>query len=136
LDRTQALASVLRPLANSILGVEYSEAELLALKFIMHHPDAVKEVKGLLETAGMPWEAVLAQTMAFNAEAFERIDRMCMTAEARRDAALREIDRRRTGFGERVRRALDQLKPGEFFKSEPSGIITVGRMRTDHDQPA
>jgi hypothetical protein len=109
----QGLANVLRPLmSNSILGVEYSEVELLAMKFTLHHPDAVKEVKGLLETAGMPWEAVLAQTMTFNAETFERIDRMCMAAEARRDAAQRDIDRRRTGFAERVHRAVAQLKPG------------------------
>jgi hypothetical protein len=130
----QGLANVLRSLTSKdILGVDYSKVELLALKFTLHHTEAVKEVKGLLETARMPWEAVLAQTMTFKAETFERIDRMCMTAEARRDAALREIDRRRTSFGERVRRALDQLKPGEFFRSEPSGRITVGR---DYDQPA
>jgi hypothetical protein len=68
--------------------------------------------------------------MAFNAETFERIDLMCMRAEARRDAALREIERRRTSFGERIRRALAELKPGEYFQSEPSGKITVGRMLT------
>jgi hypothetical protein len=122
----QGLANVLRPLmSNTLLGVEYSEVELLALKFTLHQPDAVKEVKGLLETAGMPWEAVLAQTMTFNAETFERIDRMCMTAEVRRDAAQREIDRRRTGFAERVRRAFAQLKPGECLECDPAGKIKV-----------
>jgi hypothetical protein len=106
----QALADVLRPLmSKDMLGVVDSEPELLAWKFTLHHADALKKVKELLETAGMPWEAVLAQTMTINAEIFERIDRMCMTAEARRDAALREIDRRRTSFGERVRRAFDRL---------------------------
>jgi hypothetical protein len=133
----RALADVLRPLMNNGER-EYLDPrpELLAWKFALHNADAVKEIKGLLETAGMPWEAVLAQTITFNAETFERIDRMCMAAEARRDAALREIDRRRKKFGARVRRALEQLKPGECFQSEPSGRITVGRMRTDHDQPA
>jgi hypothetical protein len=127
----QALANVLQPLmSKDMFGVEYAEAELLAMKYLLGRPEAVKEVTGLLEAAGMPWEAVLAKTMAFNAETFELNDRMCMRAEARRDAALREIDRRRTRFGERIRRALAELKPGEYFQSEPSGKITVGRMRT------
>jgi len=127
----QALANVLLPLmSNDILGADYSEAELLAMKFTLRQPDAVKKVKELLETAGMPWEAVLAKTMALNADVFVRIDHMCMTAEARRDAALREIERRRASFVERARRAFDRLKPGEYFQSEPSGKITVGRTRS------
>lgn len=112
----QGLATVLRPLmSDSMLGVEYSEVELLALKFTLHHPDAVKKVKGLLETSGMPWEAVLAQTMTFNAETFERIDRMCMTAEARRDAALLEIDRHRERRIRGLRRIIDQIPSDSLY---------------------
>jgi hypothetical protein len=57
--------------------------------------------------------------MTFQAENFERIDRMCMTAEARRDAALREIDRHREGFGQRLRRAINHVEDAEFRVIEP-----------------
>jgi hypothetical protein len=36
----------------------------------------------------------------------ERIDRMIMTAEARRNATLREIDRHRETLGRRLRQAV------------------------------
>ena len=117
----QALASVLRPLMsnNGILGVADLEPELLAWKYILHHDDAIKEVKALLKTAALGWDAVLARTMTFIAENFERIDRMCMTAEARRDAALREMDRHREGFGQRLRRAINRVEDAEFRVIEP-----------------
>ena len=117
----QALASVLRPLMsnNGILGVVDSEPEVLAWKFVLHNEEAVKEVKRLLKTAALGWDAVLARAMTFDAENFERIDRMCMTAEARRDAALREIDRHREGFGQRLRRAINRVEDAEFRVIEP-----------------
>jgi hypothetical protein len=130
----RGLENVLRPLkSHDTGGFGDSGVEILAWQFTRQDKEAVKEVNALLEAAGLSWDAVLAQTMTINVESIERFDRMCTIAEARRDATLREIDRRRTSFGERVRRALDQLKPGEFFQSEPSGWITVGRY---YDQPA
>ena len=117
----QALASVLGPLMSkgSIVGVADSEPELLAWKYILHHDDAIKEVKALLKTAALGWDAVLARTLTFIAEDFERLDRMCMTAEARRDAALREMDRHREGFGQRLRRAINRVEDAEFRVIEP-----------------
>ena len=41
------------------------------------------------------------------------------TAEARRDAALREIDRHREGFGQRLRRAINRVEDAEFRVIEP-----------------
>jgi hypothetical protein len=128
------LENVLRDLmSHGMRGFGSIEIERLAWNFTQHDEEAVEKVNGLLRTAGLRWDAVTAQTMTINVENIERFDRMCTIAEARRDAALRGIGRRRTSFGERVRRALDQLKPGEFFQSEPSGRITVGRY---YDQPA
>jgi len=123
----QGLENVLRPLMSRGIGrLDDSDVKILAWRFTHQDEEAIKEVNGLLEAAGQSWDAVLAETMTINVENIERFDRMCTIAEARRDAALREIGRRRTSFGERVRRALDQLNPGEFFRTEPSGRITVG----------
>jgi hypothetical protein len=118
----QALESVLRPLmSNGMRDFADSRPELLAWKYVLHHDDAINEVNGLLETAGLRWDAVQAKTMSFNAEIFERLDRMCITAEARRDAALREIDRHRLGFGQRLRRAINHVEDAEFRVIEPPG---------------
>jgi hypothetical protein len=43
----------------------------------------------------------------------ERIDRLITIAENRRNAMLREIDRRRTALGEALRRKLQEVE-GEF----------------------
>jgi hypothetical protein len=44
----------------------------------------------------------------------ERIDRMVMTMEARRNAAYREAERYRIGLGERLRRAAEQVEDAEL----------------------
>lgn len=44
----------------------------------------------------------------------ERIDRMVMNAEARRNAALREIERHRSCMAEALRRATDDVVDAEF----------------------
>jgi hypothetical protein len=47
-------------------------------------------------------------------DALERIDRMVMTMEARRNAAYREAERHRLGLGERLRRAAEQVEDAEL----------------------
>jgi hypothetical protein len=107
----QALENVLRPLmSNGVRDGLDTGAELLAWKFTLRHQEAVKEVMQLLETAGLTWDAVLAQTMTFNVADFERISLMCMRGEACRDGALREIDRRQSNPDQRMRRTIQQLK--------------------------
>ena len=51
-------------------------------------------------------------------DALERIDRMVMTMEARRNAAYREAERHRLGLGERLRRAAEQVEDAEFREVE------------------
>lgn len=68
----------------------------------------------------------MAQCLAANIDSIERIDRMIMTAEVRRNAALREIDRHRASFGQALRRETQAAEDAEFevigdAKSETSG---------------
>jgi hypothetical protein len=44
----------------------------------------------------------------------ERLDRLITVAEARRNASLREIDRRRAVLGEALRRNVQEVEEGEF----------------------
>ena len=68
----------------------------------------------MLASADLTMEAVLAQTLAAEIDHVDRIDRMIMSAEARRNVALREIDRHRAALGEQLRRATQDIEDAEF----------------------
>jgi hypothetical protein len=70
-------------------------------------PDAIERVESILASAGMSMDNVMAETLSEKMDDIVRIDRMTMAAEARRSAILREIDGHRTGFGERLRAAVN-----------------------------
>jgi hypothetical protein len=53
-------------------------------------------------------DAVMAHTFAAKITEIERIDRLTMNAELRRNAALREIERHRASFGQALRRASNE----------------------------
>jgi len=65
----------------------------------------------------------LASIVAININVIERIDRMVMTMEARRNAAYREVERHRIGLGERVRRAVEQVEDAEFREVDETTTI-------------
>ncbi len=52
----------------------------------------------------------------------ERIDRLIINAENRRDVSLHEIDRRRSVLGERLRKSLEQVEENqiELIESTPA----------------
>ena len=56
----------------------------------------------------------IAAVVAFRIDALERIDRMVMNMEARRNAAYREAERHRIGLGDRLRHATEQVEDAEF----------------------
>jgi hypothetical protein len=84
----------------------WSQAEGLARSWAAREPGAVAAVEERLATAGTALEGLVAQGLCFQLGSFERIDRMIMAAEARRNAALREIDRHRATLGPRLRQAV------------------------------
>jgi hypothetical protein len=77
-------------------------------------PDAVASVDDALASAGLSMDTVMARTLSENMGDIDRIDRMTMAAEARRNAALREIERYRENFGKRLRDAVDALEGDEI----------------------
>jgi hypothetical protein len=54
----------------------------------------------------------MANTLSFKLDEFERIDRMITVAEARRNAALQEIERHRETLGKKLRQAVQELEKG------------------------
>ena len=73
-----------------------------------------KEVMAALSAAGLTIDEVTAKTLESKLDSFERLDRMLASAEARRNNALREIDRHREALGGAVRQAIDEVQDAEF----------------------
>jgi hypothetical protein len=58
---------------------------------------------------------------------FERLDRILASAEARRNNALREIDRHRSALGAAGRQAIDEAEDVEFREVETGEVIAEGQ---------
>jgi hypothetical protein len=77
-----------------------------------------KKVEQRLARAGLSIEAVVAAALSNELDAFERFDRMIASAEARRNNALREIDRHRTILGAALHSAMEEPEDGVFTDAE------------------
>lgn len=75
---------------------------------------SVRNVESQLKQAGLDQDAIAAQTLAAKLDTFEKLDRMIMQAEARRNAALREIDRHRIALAQRLRTLGKEIEDAEF----------------------
>src|SRR5262249_49783920 len=93
--------------------MDWTEAHELAKASGARERAAIKRVDKLLASAG-PMDAVMAQTLSISLDDIERIDRMIATAEVRRNAILREVDRHRTTWGQELRRAAQQAEEAGF----------------------
>jgi hypothetical protein len=82
----------------------------LAQRWAAKEEAAITEVGELLETGGLDMEAAHAHTLVYNLESIERIERLAASAEARRNAALRELQRYRRASGEVTRRPPMQIE--------------------------
>jgi hypothetical protein len=86
---------------------------------------ARQEVDAILAKADLTMEEVTGKTFESKIDVFERIDRMSASAEARRNNALREIDRHRETVGVAARKAIDEVEDVEFRDVE-TGEVTEG----------
>jgi len=94
---------VLRPLCGT-------KAYDLSEQWAWREENAVAEVARHLAAAGLTMDAVLAHTMADDIELVEKMDGMIASAEIRRNATLREIERRRSDLAARLRQATDDRR--------------------------
>jgi ribosomal protein L12E/L44/L45/RPP1/RPP2 len=91
----------------------------LADQWAAREPEAIKHVEAILNEAGLTMEAVKAETLVLELEEFERIERLIASAEARRNAILREIDRHRSSLAEALRQTAEETIDGEFEEIPP-----------------
>src|SRR5258707_5701903 len=84
-----------------------------------------------LAATGRTVESITADVFLGNSEKLERIDRMIMKAEARRNAALHAIERRRSSMAQALRRASDDVVDAEFVDVAPDQITRKGDQLVD-----
>ena len=88
-----------------LAGLDARDTLSLSRRWAARELDAVGQVEAVLAAAGLGLDHVMAQTLRVRIGEIERIDRMTALAEARRNAALREIAHHRANFAESLRRA-------------------------------
>jgi hypothetical protein len=92
----------------------YGSAGELAANWAAGKKAAQKEVTAALRKAQLTMEDVMAETLESKIDSFERFDRMLASSEARRNNALREIERHREALSVAVRQAIDEVQDAEF----------------------
>lgn len=86
----------------------------LVYRFLRGEQVAISEVNALLASAGWTMEHVRARAAAKHLDTIERFNRLITTTEARRDALLREIERRRAVFAYGLRQQVKQIEQAEY----------------------
>jgi hypothetical protein len=76
--------------------------------------EITQKAQAALARTGLSMDAVAARTFSARIGDFERIARMTTAAEARRNAALHELDIHRASFALRLRRALHAVEEIEL----------------------
>lgn len=112
------LQEILGPLMREIgdtdvirsLHGQFSSADVLVRDWYANDPKARSEVDALLKKAGLSMADVMAQTLALKMDDIDQIDRMIALSEARRNGALREIDRHRSALAAQLELALAEIE--------------------------
>ena len=90
------------------------KAKEVVQEYARREPGAVTLVHELLTDAGVSMDRFMAYALVQKLDDIERIGRLITTAESRRDASLREIERRRAVLGETLRRSVQEIEDAEF----------------------
>ena len=89
---------------------EKYDMDSLIARWSAREPAAVKKVEQFLKDHGLTMDDVMAHSFVACLDEIERIDIAISRAEARRNAAQREIERRRSVFGQTLQRAVQQIE--------------------------
>ena len=104
---------------NTVLDdARADKAKELAQGYVRGERDAVTLVNELLTDAGTSMDSFMTKALGDRIDKIERIDRLTAIAETRRNAALREIERRRAVLGETLRRSVREIEDDDFADGE------------------
>jgi hypothetical protein len=91
-----------------------NRAEELVKEYGRRESAAVALIDDFLAKAGMTIDALIVPHFKEQLEWVERVDRLTTVAETRPNDSLREIDRRRSALGEKMRRSLQEIEQREL----------------------
>ena len=86
----------------------------LVKEYAQHESKTIKLIDELLSSPGKSIDILLAEAVHYELDYIERLDRLTMIAEGRRNASLREIDRRRPILAETLRQTVQQIEHDEL----------------------
>lgn len=112
----------------------YKEAEDLTSSWSLRDEEALERIEELLESAHLSMAAVEAQAMAGVIEQADRIDRMIVTSEVRRNATLRELERHRGALARMMRQETLKIENAEFVElavRQPNEAPTVETLQLE-----
>ena len=89
-------------------------AEELTRAYFRNDPGAVTSVHEYLTKAGKSLNDLFGEALNQTLDYVERVDRLIAVAESRRNASLREIDRRRPILAEILRQNVQQIEADEL----------------------
>jgi len=105
------------------VGHPYLETGPLSKRWAAGDESARKKVDAILTMAGMTTDEVTANTLESKLDSYERLDRKLASAEARRNNALREIDRHREALGGALRQSIEEIEEADFRDVETGETI-------------
>jgi hypothetical protein len=111
------LDNINQDLDRILENAQAEKAKEVAQGYVQHESDAVTLVDELLAHAGTSMDTLVAKALAEKLDDIERIDRLTGIAESRRNASLREIDRRRATLAHALQRTVEQID-GEYFDTK------------------
>jgi hypothetical protein len=94
-------------------------AQQIAIEWAAGGGDAAVEVERLLASIGLSLDRIVARAMSNAIHNLERLDRMLVSVEGRRGAALRELDRHRAPLAQKLRCAIAQAEDAELVPDAP-----------------
>jgi hypothetical protein len=116
-DAVEKVTVLLKPVGLDTIKIldraKAHRAKELAEEYARRQPKAIKQVRKLLASSGRTMHDFMLEALPAKLDQTERIDRLIMVAETRRNASLREIDRHRAGLGEALRRNVQEVE-GKF----------------------
>ena len=118
MGRLTALKQILdqaMPDAGGLLSIgRNGDITELAIKWLHGESEAAKRVAETLQASGFSLADIAAHGITVMAVELERIDLQVERHESRRDSLLRQMERRREGWGKRVQRASEDVIEAEF----------------------
>jgi hypothetical protein len=109
--------------ANLLIRLGAKEVHGTATAWAAGDREARACVNGTLNAAGLSMHAVMASTLSEQIRDIETMERMTMAAEARRNAALEQIERYRAKFAMRMRHSIEEVEGVEVKRIENAPAI-------------